>query len=123
MHEARKNLAIEANRIESDAIKAGTLKGNRVIIAEAAGEQHKEAMNQAGSILLDFTERMGRPKEQRLMIELKYVRKADDQKTIKSALLTDLADYGANSEVDYVIALIYDPSHQLPAAVQLQEDL
>jgi hypothetical protein len=62
-------------------------------------------------------------KEQRLMIELKYVRKPDDQKVIKSALLTDFADYGANLEVDYVIALIYDPSHQLPAPVQLQKDL
>ena len=62
-------------------------------------------------------------KEQRLMIELKYVRKPEDQKTIKGALLTDFADYGANSEVDHVIALIYDPSHQLPAPVQLQKDL
>jgi REase_DpnII-MboI len=57
------------------------------------------------------------------MIELKYVRKPDDQKAIKSALLTDFADYGANPKVDYVIALTYDPSHQLPAAVQLRKDL
>jgi hypothetical protein len=62
-------------------------------------------------------------KEQRLMIELKYVRKPDDQKAIKSALLTDFADYGANPLVDHVIALVYDPSHQLPAPVQLQKDL
>jgi hypothetical protein len=51
------------------------------------------------------------------------VRNPEDQKTIKSALLTDFSDYGANSEVDHVIALVYDPSHQLPAAVQLQKDL
>jgi hypothetical protein len=62
-------------------------------------------------------------KDQRLMIELKYVRKPEDQKVIKTALLTDFADYGANPDVEYVIALIYDPSHHLPAAVQLQKDL
>jgi hypothetical protein len=44
------------------------------------------------------------------------VRKPDDQKAIKNAPRMDFADYGANPEVDYLIALIYDPSHQLPAA-------
>lgn len=36
---------------------------------------------------------------------------------------TDFADYGANPEVDHVIALVYDPAQQLPAPVQLQKDL
>jgi hypothetical protein len=63
MHDARKRLALEANRVKSHAIKAGALSSNRVIItiAEAAEEQHKDAMTQASSILLDFTERMGVP--------------------------------------------------------------
>jgi hypothetical protein len=53
MHDARKALALEANHIKSEAIKAGALNGTRVIvtIAEAAEAQHKEAMNQATSTL------------------------------------------------------------------------
>jgi hypothetical protein len=63
MREARTKLALEANRIKSNAIKAGALRGNRVIItiAEAAEEQHKDVMKQASLILLDFTERMAVP--------------------------------------------------------------
>lgn len=55
MHDARKALALEANH--------GALNGTRVIvtIAQAAEAQHKEAMKQATSTLLDFTERMARP--------------------------------------------------------------
>jgi hypothetical protein len=62
-------------------------------------------------------------KQLRLMIELKFVRRPENQKRIKSELLTDFADYGANPEVDFIIALVYDPEHHLPAAVQLQDDL
>jgi hypothetical protein len=62
-------------------------------------------------------------KRSRMMVELKYVRKPGDQKKIKTELLTDFADYGANAEVDYVVVLVYDPQQQLQAAVPLQEDL
>lgn len=62
-------------------------------------------------------------KRLRIMVELKYVRKAADQRRIKSELLTDFADYGANGEVDFVVVLIYDPQHELEGAVALQDDL
>lgn len=62
-------------------------------------------------------------KQPSLMIELKYVRRPDDQKKIKTELVTDLRDYGANPGVNYVVALVYDPNHQLPAPVQLQDDI
>ncbi|MEH2567753.1 hypothetical protein [Bradyrhizobium sp. AZCC 2289] len=58
----------------------------------------------------------------RTMIELKYVRKAEDQKKIKQELADDLVNYGANPEVDRVFFLIYDPDSVLPSAVQLQKD-
>lgn len=56
----------------------------------------------------------------RTMIELKYVRKANDAKKIKTELATDFLDYGNNPLVDTVICLVYDPDHALtnPAAVQ-----
>lgn len=58
-----------------------------------------------------------------IMVELKYVRQAGDHKKIKQELLVDLNDYGANPSVQRVVALIYDPSQKLSAAVQLQDDL
>jgi hypothetical protein len=58
----------------------------------------------------------------RTMIELKYARTADDQKKIKLELADDLINYGANSEVDNVFFVVYDPHSVLPSAVQLQKD-
>jgi len=58
----------------------------------------------------------------RAMIELKYVRKAEDQRKIKLELADDLINYGRNPEVDKVFFLIYDPKTVLPYAVQLQKD-
>jgi hypothetical protein len=59
--EAARGTVIRLCRI-IDEIKVGALNGNRVIvtIAEAAEEQHQDAMKQAASILLEFT-RMGLP--------------------------------------------------------------
>ena len=59
----------------------------------------------------------------RMMIELKYARDPKDQKKFKHDLAADLLDYGANSECDYVVALIYDPQCHLADAVALQSDL
>lgn len=57
------------------------------------------------------------------MVELKYVRSANDQKKIKQELLADLGDYGGNPQVDYVLVLIYDPENHLADPVPLQADL
>lgn len=59
----------------------------------------------------------------RTMIELKYARDPKDQKKFKQELATDLLDYGANGECDFVVALIYDPQSHLADAVALQADL
>jgi hypothetical protein len=63
MHENRHKLMEECNRIKSDAIKAGALQSNRVVVTavKAADDLHKDAMAQANAILLDFIERMERP--------------------------------------------------------------
>jgi hypothetical protein len=60
MHEARHKVMDECNRIKTDAIKAGALQSNRVIVAVAqvADTIHKQAMEQAKPILFDFIERM-----------------------------------------------------------------
>lgn len=60
MHEAHRKVLDECNRIKADAIKAGALQSNRVIIivATAADAIHNDAMAQAKPILLDFIERM-----------------------------------------------------------------
>ncbi len=62
MHESRHKLVDEVNRIKSDAINAGALQSNRVVVAaiKAADDEHKEAIEQAHTILLDFVERMER---------------------------------------------------------------
>jgi hypothetical protein len=62
MHESRHKLMEDVNRIKSDAIKAGALNGNRVVVTavKAADDVHKGAMEQAHTILLDFIERMER---------------------------------------------------------------
>lgn len=56
----------------------------------------------------------------RTMVELKYVRKASDQKKIKSELAVDFVDYANNPNVDRLVCLVYDPQHLLknPAAVR-----
>lgn len=59
----------------------------------------------------------------RAMIEVKFVRKATDQKRITSELALDIAQYGANPQVNHLIALVYDPQRQLKNPVQLQTDL
>lgn len=53
-------------------------------------------------------------KESGIMVELKYVRGPNDQKKMKTQLLTDFADYGANNEVECVFALVYDPIINCP---------
>jgi uncharacterized protein (TIGR02391 family) len=62
MHEAHHKAIDECNRIKSDAIKAGALQSNRVIvtIAKAADTIQQHAMDQAKPMLLDFIERMQR---------------------------------------------------------------
>ena len=62
-------------------------------------------------------------KDIRAMVELKFARIPEDQKRFKTELLSDFADYGANPGVDYLVVLVYDPEHKLPAAVQFQNDL
>lgn len=66
MHEARRKTIDEKNRITSDAIKAGTLTGNRVIVtvADEADKAHKAAIDAARNILLDFVQRMQLPATQ-----------------------------------------------------------
>jgi hypothetical protein len=59
----------------------------------------------------------------RLMIELKYVRKAGDAAKIKGELAKDLVDYGGNPLVAHVIVLVYDPAHALKNPVAFQADL
>jgi hypothetical protein len=63
MHEHRHKLMEVCNQIKSDAIKAGALESNGVVVTavKAADDLHKEAMTQATAILLDFIERMERP--------------------------------------------------------------
>jgi hypothetical protein len=62
MHESRHKLMDQVSRIKGDAIKAGALQSNHVIVTaiSAADTIHKEAMEQAHTILLDFIERMER---------------------------------------------------------------
>jgi hypothetical protein len=60
MHEARHKVLDESNRVKSEAIQAGALGSNRVIVtvAKAADTIHQDALKQARAILLDFVERM-----------------------------------------------------------------
>jgi hypothetical protein len=60
MHDSRHKLMDECNRIKSEAIKAGALRSNRLIstVVKAADQLHKQAMDQALPVLLDFIERM-----------------------------------------------------------------
>lgn len=62
MHENRHKLREEVNRIKGEAIKAGALNCNRVVVTAvaAADTMHKAAIEEAHNILLDFIERMGR---------------------------------------------------------------
>ena len=62
MHESRHKLIDQCNEIKSQAIEAGALQSNRVIInaAKAADTLHQDAMKQATPILLDFIDRMKR---------------------------------------------------------------
>jgi REase_DpnII-MboI len=62
-------------------------------------------------------------KGHKAMIELKYVRQPSDQNKIKTELARDILDYGKNPSVERLCVLVYDPKQQLPAAVQLEDDL
>jgi hypothetical protein len=62
-------------------------------------------------------------KDHKTMIELKYVRQPSDQNKIKTELARDILDYGKNPSVERLCVLVYDPKQQLPAAVQLEDDL
>jgi nucleoside phosphorylase len=63
MHEARRRTLDEKNRITSDAINAGALTGNRLIVAVAdeADKAHKASIDTAKTILIDFVERLQVP--------------------------------------------------------------
>lgn len=63
MHEARRQVADENNRVKSDAAKHGALQSNRVIviIADAADKIHAASLTQARRMLIDFVQRMERP--------------------------------------------------------------
>jgi hypothetical protein len=63
MHEARRRVADEKNRIMSEAIRAGVLQGSRVVItvADAADKIHAASMNEAKQTLIGFAQRMGKP--------------------------------------------------------------
>ena len=62
MHESRHKLMERVNQIKSDAIKAGALHSNRVVVTaiKAADDVHKEAAEEAHAIVLDYIERMER---------------------------------------------------------------
>jgi hypothetical protein len=62
MHESRHKLRADVNRIKSDAIKAGALQSNGVVVTAitAADDVHRAAIEQAHAILLDYIERMER---------------------------------------------------------------
>jgi predicted nucleotide-binding protein len=62
MHDHRHKLMEQCALINSDAVKAGALQSNRVVVVgiKAADDVHKEAMTQANSILLDYIGRMDR---------------------------------------------------------------
>ncbi|MGA8613828.1 MAG: hypothetical protein WB760_19570 [Xanthobacteraceae bacterium] len=63
MHEARRRVADEKNRITSEAIKAGALQSNRVVItvADAADKIHAAIINEAKQTLIGFIQHMRKP--------------------------------------------------------------
>jgi hypothetical protein len=61
-------------------------------------------------------------KPQRLMIELKFARPGKDKKILEE-LIVDRAHYGANPNVNHMIALVYDPDGVLKHPDQLEADL
>jgi hypothetical protein len=63
MHEARRRVADEKNRITSEAIKVGAFRGNRVMItvAEAADKIHAASMTEAKQTLIGFIQQMRKP--------------------------------------------------------------
>jgi hypothetical protein len=63
MHEHRHKVLDQVNNIKAQAVKAGSLRSNRLIVTcfKAADELHQEAMKQATAILFDFIERMQLP--------------------------------------------------------------
>ena len=66
MHEARRRVLDEKNRITSEASKHGALQSNRVVVAvaDAADKVHAESLIQAKQILIDFIQRIGQPAEE-----------------------------------------------------------
>lgn len=63
MHEARQRLMIEQNRIMGEAAQAGALRSNRVIVtvSKVADEIHKDSMDRAKALMLQFVQRMQVP--------------------------------------------------------------
>ncbi len=63
MHEVKRQVADEKNRVKSEAIKHGALQSNRVIviIADAADKIHKASLDKAKPVLVDFIRRMQKP--------------------------------------------------------------
>ena len=63
MHEARRRVADEKNRVVSEAIKAGAFQSNRVVItvADAADKIHAASMIEAKQTLIGSAQRMGKP--------------------------------------------------------------
>jgi hypothetical protein len=66
MHDARRRVADEKNKITSEAIKRGAFPGSRVIvtIADAADKIHKESLKQAKQTLLAFIQHMDKSPEE-----------------------------------------------------------
>jgi hypothetical protein len=60
MHKARQRLMIEQNRIKGEAAQAGALQSNRVIVVvfKVADEIHKDAIDRAKALMLQFVQRM-----------------------------------------------------------------
>jgi nucleoside phosphorylase len=63
MHDVRRQVADEKNRMTLEAIKQGALNGSRfaIIIADAVDKIHATSLAQAKQILIDFVQRMDRP--------------------------------------------------------------
>ena len=63
MHEARQRLMNEQNRIMGEAAQAGALQSNRIIVAisKVADEIHKDSMDRAKALMLQFVQRMQVP--------------------------------------------------------------
>lgn len=62
-------------------------------------------------------------KDEKTLVEIKYVRKPSCQKRIKDEIAVDILDYGNNDKVDRLFVFIYDPDMKLENPVQVERDL